>query len=85
MPADRDLVVEPGARHDPRKGQRRRVPTTEHLSLAALHGCVHRRAPSSRWRGPRSRSSTAAAWPFVAHIEEVGAVEQDADRHCLTL
>ena len=60
-----------------------RVHTTEHL-LAALHGCGIDNA-LIEMEGPEVPILDGSSWPFVAHIEEVGAVEQDADRHFLTL
>ena len=41
--------------------------------------------PSSRWTGPEVPILDGSSWPFVAHIEEVGTVEQEADRHFITL
>lgn len=82
IPADCDLVV------DTRRGTTlekngARVYTTEHL-LAALHGCGVDNA-LIQLTGPEIPILDGSSWPFVAHIEQVGVVQQDAARHFLCL
>ena len=82
IPADCNLVVET-RRGTTLEKQGARVYTTEHL-LAALHGCGIDNA-LIELDGPEIPILDGSSWPFVAHIEEVGVVEQDADRHFITL
>ena len=82
IPADCDLVVETRRGTTLEKGNAR-VYTTEHL-LAALYGCGIDNA-HIEMEGPEVPILDGSSWPFVAHIEQVGAVEQDAERHFLTL
>ena len=82
IPADCDLVVET-RRGTTLEKDNARAHTTEHL-LAALHGCGIDNA-LIEMVGPEIPILDGSSWPFVAHIEEVGTVEQDAARHFLTL
>ena len=82
VPADCDLVVET-RRGTTLEKDGARVHTTEHL-LAALHGCGIDNA-LIEMDGPEVPILDGSSWPFVAHIEEVGTVEQEADRHFITL
>jgi UDP-3-O-[3-hydroxymyristoyl] N-acetylglucosamine deacetylase/3-hydroxyacyl-[acyl-carrier-protein] dehydratase len=82
VPADCDLVVET-RRGTTLEKDGARVHTTEHL-LAALHGCGIDNA-LIEMNGPEVPILDGSSWPFVAHIEEVGTVEQEADRHFITL
>jgi UDP-3-O-[3-hydroxymyristoyl] N-acetylglucosamine deacetylase/3-hydroxyacyl-[acyl-carrier-protein] dehydratase len=54
------------------------VHTTEHI-LAALYGCEIDNA-TIEIDGPEVPILDGSAWPFVAHFEEVGYVELQADR-----
>ena len=82
IPADCDLVVETRRGTTLEKGGVR-VYTTEHL-LAALYGCGIDNA-LIELSGPEVPILDGSSWPFVAHIEQVGIVEQQADREFLEL
>lgn len=82
IPADCDLVVETRRGTTLEKGGAR-VYTTEHI-LAALYGCGIDNV-LIEMDGPEVPILDGSSWPFVAHIEQIGAVEQTADRHFLTL
>lgn len=82
VPADCDLVVETRRGTTLEKGGVR-IHTTEHL-LAALYGCGIDNA-LIEIDGPEVPIMDGSSWPFVAHIEEVGTVELEADRHILRL
>ncbi len=82
VPADCDLVVETRRGTTLEKGGAR-VHTTEHL-LAALYGCGVDNA-LIEMDGAEVPILDGSSWPFVAHIEEVGAVELEQDRHILRL
>jgi len=82
IPADCDLVVETRRGTTLEKGDAR-VYTTEHL-LAALYGCGIDNA-LIEMHGAEVPIMDGSSWPFVAHIEEVGAVELEADRHIFRL
>ena len=82
VPANCDLVVETRRGTTLEKGGIR-IYTTEHL-LAALYGCGIDNA-LIEMTGPEVPIMDGSSWPFVAHIEEVGAVDLDADRHILRL
>lgn len=82
VPADCDLVVETRRGTTLEKGGAR-VHTTEHL-LAALYGCGIDNA-LIEMDGPEVPIMDGSSWPFVAHIEEVGTVELEAERHVLRL
>lgn len=82
VPADCDLVVETRRGTTLEKGGVR-IHTTEHL-LAALYGCGIDNA-LIEINGPEVPIMDGSSWPFVAHIEEVGAVELEAKRHILRL
>ena len=82
VPADCDLVVETRRGTTLEKGGVR-IYTTEHL-LAALYGCGIDNA-LIELSGPEVPILDGSSWPFVAHIEQVGVVEQEADRKFLEL
>lgn len=82
VPADCDLVVETRRGTTLEKGGVR-IHTTEHL-LAALYGCGVDNA-LIEIHGPEVPIMDGSSWPFVAHIEEVGTVELDAERRILRL
>ena len=82
IPADCDLVVETRRGTTLEKGGVR-VYTTEHL-LAALYGCGIDNA-LIELSGPEVPILDGSSWPFVAHIEQVGIVAQQADREFLEL
>lgn len=82
VPADCDLVVET-RRGTTLEKAGARVHTTEHL-LAALYGSGVDNA-LIQMDGPEVPIMDGSSWPFVAHIEEVGTVELEADRHILRL
>jgi len=82
VPADCDLVVET-LRGTTLEKKGARVHTTEHL-LAALYGCGIDNA-LIEMTGPEVPIMDGSSWPFVAHIEEVGAVTLEADRHIFRL
>ena len=82
VPADCDLVVETRRGTTLEKGGVR-IYTTEHL-LAALYGCGVDNA-LIEMDGPEVPIMDGSSWPFVAHIEEVGAVDLEAERHILRL
>ena len=82
VPADCDLVVET-RRGTTLEKAGVRIHTTEHL-LAALYGCGIDNA-LIEIDGPEVPIMDGSSWPFVAHIEEVGAVELEAERHILRL
>lgn len=82
IPADCDLVVETRRGTTLEKGGIR-VHTTEHL-LAALYGCGIDNA-LIQLDGPEIPIMDGSSWPFVAHIEEVGTRELEADRKMFRL
>lgn len=82
VPADCDLVVETRRGTTLEKGAAR-IHTTEHL-LAALYGCGIDNA-LIEMTGAEVPILDGSSWPFVAHIEEVGAVELEAERHVFRL
>lgn len=82
IPADCDLVVET-RRGTTLEKNGHRVYTTEHL-MAALYGCGVDNV-LIEMDGPEVPILDGSSWPFVAHIEQVGVVEQEADRKFLVL
>ena len=82
IPADCDLVVET-RRGTTLEKAGARVYTTEHL-LAALYGCGIDNV-LIEMNGPEVPILDGSSWPFVAHIEQTGALMQDADRRFLVL
>ena len=82
IPADCDLVVET-RRGTTLEKNGARVYTTEHL-LAALYGCGVDNA-LIELTGPEMPILDGSSWPFVAHIEQVGVVAQEAERAFLEL
>ena len=81
VPADCDLVVET-----------RRGTTLEERDADLHHGAPpgrivrlwHRQCPD-RTAGPEVPILDGSSWPFIAHIEQVGIVPQEADRQFLEL
>ena len=82
VPADCDLVVET-RRGTTLEKNGTRICTTEHI-LAALYGCGVDNA-LIELTGQEVPILDGSSWPFIAHIEKVGIVPQEADRQFLEL
>ena len=82
VPADCDLVVET-RRGTTLEKNGTRICTTEHI-LAALYGCGIDNA-LIELTGQEVPILDGSSWPFIAHIEQVGIVPQEADRKFLEL